>query len=266
MKLPLINLPQVAGRKWREEAEQLVSALVLGIDTMTSAAVAASDVYGGATCVFFQAAAPPGWKLEAAFMDKVIRVVSGAGGGTGGNWTLSGLVTKGTAVGLGQIPPHAHTASAAGQTHGHGPLSSPQEASHVHPTTTGTQAAHSHTGILKTAGDHSHTLYGYSGSGGGYPRVLGLNLNQTDGASWTAGAGNHNHASISPSSASHSHTATVADDATEHTHGANLAASGAHAHEISLGSAGADEPHSHTVTGDGLWRPAYVDVIVCSRL
>ncbi|MDA8150169.1 MAG: hypothetical protein M0041_03390 [Nitrospiraceae bacterium] len=41
--------------------------------------------------VFYQAAAPPGWTQNVSINDQVLRVVSGAGGGAGGNWGISGF-------------------------------------------------------------------------------------------------------------------------------------------------------------------------------
>ena len=45
----------------------------------------------GTKMLFMQATAPLGWTQDTDVNDKVIRVVSGSGGGTGGSWTISGL-------------------------------------------------------------------------------------------------------------------------------------------------------------------------------
>lgn len=55
--------------------------------------------------VFVQAAAPTGWVQDVSFNDQVIALTSGAGGGTGGSWTISGL----------SGPSHTHT----GPSHTH---------------------------------------------------------------------------------------------------------------------------------------------------
>lgn len=58
--------------------------------------------------LFCQAAAPTGWTQDVALNDRVLRVVSGAGAGTGGNWTLSGLVTAGHVLTVQEMPAHTH--------------------------------------------------------------------------------------------------------------------------------------------------------------
>jgi hypothetical protein len=63
----------------------------------------------GTKMVFFQAAAPSGWTKDVTHNDKMLRVVSGSGGGSGGNWTISGLTVGGTALTIAQMPAHTHT-------------------------------------------------------------------------------------------------------------------------------------------------------------
>lgn len=66
----------------------------------------------GTRMVFHQASAPPGWTQSDAVNDRVLRVVSSAGGGAGGTWTISGLSASTTvdyhALTLNEIPPHSH--------------------------------------------------------------------------------------------------------------------------------------------------------------
>ncbi len=57
--------------------------------------------------VFFQAAAPTGWTQDVTHNDKALRVVSGAGGGSGGTNAFSTNLT------------HTHTIASSG-THSHG--------------------------------------------------------------------------------------------------------------------------------------------------
>ncbi|MDR7537419.1 MAG: hypothetical protein QN183_13770 [Armatimonadota bacterium] len=45
----------------------------------------------GSTTVFDQDAAPAGWTRNTTVADRLVRIVSGAGGGTGGSWTITGL-------------------------------------------------------------------------------------------------------------------------------------------------------------------------------
>lgn len=63
----------------------------------------------GTKLVAFQAAAPTGWTQDVTQNDKVLRVVNGAGGGTGGSWTISGITVDNHTLTLAQIPAHTHT-------------------------------------------------------------------------------------------------------------------------------------------------------------
>ena len=67
-------------------------------------------VVPGTRMVFAQAAAPLGWTQDTLVNDRVLRVVSGAGGGNGGSWTVSGLTADGTALTKNQLPAHYHFA------------------------------------------------------------------------------------------------------------------------------------------------------------
>jgi hypothetical protein len=73
------------------------------------AAMAGSFFPAGTALVFFQAAAPTGWTQSTAHNDKAIRIVSSAGGGSGGTHGLSS-------------PPstaHTHTISSSDISHYH---------------------------------------------------------------------------------------------------------------------------------------------------
>lgn len=61
-----------------------------------------SEFESGTKMVFHQAAAPTGWTQDTALNDRVLRVVSGAGGANAGSWTVSGL--------SGTLPNHIHSA------------------------------------------------------------------------------------------------------------------------------------------------------------
>lgn len=54
------------------------------------------------------ATAPTGWTQVTGLADKVIRIVDGAGGGTGGSWTLSGLTVGDTTLSENQGAVHDH--------------------------------------------------------------------------------------------------------------------------------------------------------------
>jgi hypothetical protein len=64
---------------------------------------------------FYQAAAPTGWQIVTTLNDRVLRAVSGAGGGTGGTWTISGLSVNGHALTADELPQHTHTLLWGGQ-------------------------------------------------------------------------------------------------------------------------------------------------------
>lgn len=67
------------------------------------------DILGfvGTTSLLFpQASAPTGWTQDTAVNDRLMRVVSTAGGGSGGSWTISGLsgTGAGTVSGFTDVP------------------------------------------------------------------------------------------------------------------------------------------------------------------
>jgi len=62
----------------------------------------------GTKLLFPQAAAPAGWTKDVVHDDKMIRVVTGSGGGTGGSWTISGISVQGHVLTLSEVPSHAH--------------------------------------------------------------------------------------------------------------------------------------------------------------
>lgn len=71
----------------------------------------------GTVMFFAQASAPSGWTQITSYNDRVIRVVSGVGGGSGGSWTISGLTGASHTHSTGDfvlqvinIPPHYHMA------------------------------------------------------------------------------------------------------------------------------------------------------------
>lgn len=63
--------------------------------------------------VFVQAAAPTGWTQVVAQNDRVLRVVSTAGAGVGGSWTISGISVNGHAITAAQMPSHTHSVAYA---------------------------------------------------------------------------------------------------------------------------------------------------------
>ena len=62
----------------------------------------------GTKMVFYQASAPANWTQDTANTDAGLRVVSTAGGGTGGTYGLSSASVQGTSISEAQLASHAH--------------------------------------------------------------------------------------------------------------------------------------------------------------
>lgn len=71
----------------------------LGVDAAFANTV--SQLFGGPS-------APSGWTQDTSKNDKVLRVVSGTGGGSGGAWTISGGTVGSHTLTIGEIPQHTH--------------------------------------------------------------------------------------------------------------------------------------------------------------
>jgi hypothetical protein len=70
----------------------------------------AQIIPSGAKMLFYMSAAPVGWTQDTNINDRVIRVVSGSGGGNGGSWTMSGLSIGGHSLTTDEMI-HTHTIS-----------------------------------------------------------------------------------------------------------------------------------------------------------
>lgn len=136
---------------------------------ITDRGLSAQPFEAGTKCVFYQASAPTGWTQDTSVNDRVLRIVSGSGGGTGGSWTISGLgqgnlSVDGHQLSISEIPSHNH----GGGNHSH--------AQRGDPTTTGA------TNSVKENTDGSGTIN---------------NLNNTAGSgtiiSTEGGDGSHSH-------------------------------------------------------------------------
>jgi hypothetical protein len=68
-----------------------------------------SSIPSGTNMLFVQGSVPIGWTLNMSATDCVLRLNSGGGGGTGGNWTISGVTIGNTALSVAQLPPHTHS-------------------------------------------------------------------------------------------------------------------------------------------------------------
>lgn len=145
----------------------------------------------GTAMVFRQSAAPPGWTQDTTINDSVLRLVSGAGGGTGGSWVISGLTdtitVAGTALSLAQLAAHAHNINI---------LSSAENAPHNHQVAAGTP---------------SGVSYVASGGGGPQQSIAAGGTTITSGTE----SSNHQHAvngatDVQGAGAAHTHGATSA--------------------------------------------------------
>jgi len=150
-------------------------------------AAAAAVVPSGSKVVFRQAAAPAGWTQDTTQNDRVLRVVSGSGGGTGGAWNITGLNSAAYTLTINDIPAHGHPY---------------RQKTNVESSTN---------------------------SGNATAIVMGTNVAITF-ADRPAYAG---------------------------------APDGTPGH--SIGGTGGGAAHAHGISQDGSWRPAYADVIVCSK-
>ena len=170
---------------------------------LTWATVSSEDyIPDGSVMVFFQANAPTGWTKVTTQNDKTLRVVSGTGGGTGGDWAMSAGETTSSHGG------HAH--SSAAHTHAGGNL-----AAGAHTLSTSEIPSHSHGGVA-TGGNHGGNLFEQATAAGwqtANPFVGSVNTGNSGNA---GGGGSHQHslsgtsASTTPgdtgSAGSHTHT------------------------------------------------------------
>lgn len=186
------------------------------------------EFVSGTRMLFSQASAPAGWTQDVARNDRVLRVVSGNGDGTGGGWTISGLSVANHALSVSELPSH---------THGDGTLSTDTVGNHDHGNGSLTAASN---------GAHSHSFDTVSGTG---QPGNGAHAQETDGVTTTS--------TMSTASAgSHTHNIT-----------GTTGNAGSHNHDVqgSTGSTGSGFGHSHGINHNGNWRPAYLDVIVCTK-
>jgi hypothetical protein len=125
----------------------------------------------GTNMLFYQTAAPTGWTQYTGVTDRALRVVNGAGAGTGGTTAYStyfnGSFTVGsTAISTAQMPSHTHTLTDPGHTHAL-PGGGTSATGGAQPTGSGTIAAYpattsSTTGITiantGSGSGHDHTI------------------------------------------------------------------------------------------------------------
>jgi len=180
---------------------------------LTWAEVVSEDyIPNGSVMVFFQANAPTGWTKVTTQNDKTLRVVSGTGGGTGGDWAMSAGET--TSSHGGHVHSSAaHTHNGAAHSHNHNlsagahTLSTAEMPSHSHTVGIPRQSGGSSTQNLRygqgtaqanfgtssagSSSSHSHSLSGSISSGGD-----GATGSTTPGD--TGSAGSHTHTIAAP--------------------------------------------------------------------
>ena len=174
---------------------------------LTWATVSSEDfIPDGSVMVFFQANAPTGWTKVTTQNDKTLRVVSGTGGGTGGDWAMSAGETTSSHGGHAHSSA-AHTHTTPNHSHNHNlsagahTLSTNEIPAHSHSAATNqnsrylsgnsNNARSGSTGNTGGGGSHSHSLSGSITSGGG----------STSGSTTpgdTGSAGSHTHTIAAP--------------------------------------------------------------------
>jgi len=163
---------------------------------LTWATVSSEDyIPDGSVMCFFQSAAPTGWTKVTTQNDKVLRVVSGTGGGTGGTWALNGGVTSSAESG------HTHTVAAHGHAH--------NIAGGAHTVSTAEMPAHTHTylawpgswmsGNTGAAQQNIFNAQATSSTGGGGSHSHSASGSVTDAGAVSTGASTgHTHTITSP--------------------------------------------------------------------
>jgi hypothetical protein len=103
------------------------TAITFSDATVQTTAAAAASIPSGSVVLFYQSAAPTGWTQVTTLNDYDLRLVSGAGGTTGGTTaystvftnqtptiTTSGLSAGATTLSTAQMPSHTHTLGISG--------------------------------------------------------------------------------------------------------------------------------------------------------
>lgn len=110
--------------------------------------IGANDSFASGTVMpFYQAAAPTGWTQVVTQNDKAMRVVSGAGGGSGGTVAFSAITSQNVAghqLTIAEMPSHTHNYTLTSGTASNGGTQGPFNQSTVATSSTGGDGAHSH--------------------------------------------------------------------------------------------------------------------------
>ena len=163
---------------------------------LTWATVSSEDyIPDGSVMVFFQANAPTGWTKVTTQNDKTLRVVSGTGGGTGGDWAMSAGETTsshGGHVHSGAAHNHSHNLSAGSHT-----LSVSQMPSHSHSSGINGQSSNAVSQSPQTRGGNNPINTGSTGGSGSHSHSLSGSIS-SGGSGDTGSAGSHTHTIAAP--------------------------------------------------------------------
>jgi len=123
-------------------------------------AASADLIQAGTVMLFFQAAAPAGWTQVTTHNNKALRIVSGAGGGSGGSVTFTNAFTtqavsgsnSATTLTEAQLPPHQHSYYIGSGTGSVMPDYSPADGNNA--------SAMAYTNFTGGGSPHNHTFTG----------------------------------------------------------------------------------------------------------
>ncbi len=150
----------------------------------------------GSVMVFFQANAPTGWTKVTTQNDKTLRVVSGTGGGTGGDWAMTSGETSssnGAHVHAGAAHTHSHNLAAGAHT-----LSTSEMPSHDHSVTGYGGNPWNSTGLRwQTSSNSSNQNTGNAGGGGSHSHSTSGSITNSN-ADTSGSAGAHTHTIAAP--------------------------------------------------------------------
>lgn len=244
-----------------------------------------AEIPTGSKMVFFQAAAPSGWVQDVTHNNKAMRIVNGAGGGTGGTTSFTSVFASRTPTGSNAVATQGGT---IGNTQVTGTTDSTVAGGTVgNQTSTGTVGgtalttanlpSHSHGATLSVSGStdsqgaHTHNFTGANNTSG----VQNDITNAAAGGSTVTGkiqsSGAHTH-NVSGSATG---TTDAAGSGTTHTHSLTM-----NAHNHSFTGAGhthtfTSTTHNHTFTGSShnhTWTGVamdfavqYIDMIICTK-
>ena len=151
----------------------------------------------GSGMAFFQASAPAGWTQVTTQNDKTLRVVSGTGGGTGGDWAMSAGETTsshGGHVHAGAAHSHNHNLSAGAHT-----LSTSEMPSHSHNNRYGHSTSWNNSVLSGISSYQNISGRGTENTGGGGSHSHSLSGSIVSGGSGDTGsAGSHTHTIAAP--------------------------------------------------------------------